>query len=59
AAVDRGWVLLELLRERASLEDVFVRLTTGDEAAGPDEDDAEPAGTAEGDRPESVEEVES
>jgi gliding motility-associated transport system ATP-binding protein len=28
AAVERGWVLLELARERASLEDLFVRLTT-------------------------------
>ena len=33
AAVDGGWVLLELARERASLEDIFVRLTTGDELA--------------------------
>jgi ABC-2 type transport system ATP-binding protein len=33
AAVERGWVLLELARERASLEDVFVRLTTRDTAA--------------------------
>lgn len=32
-AVDRGWVLLELAEDRASLEDVFVRLTTRDEAA--------------------------
>ena len=31
AAVAADWVLLELVRERASLEDVFVRLTTGDE----------------------------
>jgi ABC-2 type transport system ATP-binding protein len=30
AAVERGWVLLELTRERATLEDVFVRLTTRD-----------------------------
>ncbi len=34
AAVAGGWVLLELARERASLEDIFVRLTTGDEPAG-------------------------
>ena len=33
AAVERGWVLLELARERATLEDVFVRLTTHDTAA--------------------------
>jgi ABC-2 type transport system ATP-binding protein len=29
-AVARGWILLELVRDRASLEDVFVRLTTRD-----------------------------
>lgn len=28
AAVDHGWTLLELLERKASLEDVFVRLTT-------------------------------
>ncbi|HEY6321899.1 MAG TPA: ATP-binding cassette domain-containing protein [Thermoanaerobaculia bacterium] len=28
AAVERGWVLLELAQERPSLEEVFVRLTT-------------------------------
>jgi len=32
AAVQRGWVLLEMARERTSLEDVFVRLTTQDRA---------------------------
>lgn len=32
AVVERGWVLLELALERASLEDVFVRLTTRDAA---------------------------
>ena len=37
AAVERGWVLLELARERATLEDVFVRLTTHDTAQTPDE----------------------
>jgi ABC-2 type transport system ATP-binding protein len=30
-AVDRGWVLLGMTPERATLEDVFVRLTTSDE----------------------------
>jgi ABC-2 type transport system ATP-binding protein len=30
-AVDRGWVLVGLTPERASLEDVFVRLTTADD----------------------------
>ncbi|MFQ5527893.1 MAG: ATP-binding cassette domain-containing protein [Thermoanaerobaculia bacterium] len=29
-AVERGWTLLELSRTQASLEDVFVRLTTGE-----------------------------
>ncbi len=29
-AVERGWVLLELAEEKASLEDIFVRLTTQD-----------------------------
>jgi ABC-2 type transport system ATP-binding protein len=33
AAVELGWVLLGMAEERASLEDVFVRLTTYDEAA--------------------------
>ncbi len=32
AAVERGWVLLELTEEKASLEDVFVRLTGRDVA---------------------------
>ncbi|HBL30289.1 MAG TPA: hypothetical protein DD490_25935, partial [Acidobacteria bacterium] len=44
AAVERGWVLLEMTRERASLEDVFVRLTTHDTAASAaSEEDAAPA----------------
>jgi ABC-2 type transport system ATP-binding protein len=42
-AVERGWVLLELVEEKVSLEDIFVRLTTRDVAA-PDEPQAvEPA----------------
>ncbi len=32
-AVDRGWILLGLTPQRATLEDVFVRLTTADDAA--------------------------
>ncbi|HXT50389.1 MAG TPA: ABC transporter ATP-binding protein, partial [Thermoanaerobaculia bacterium] len=32
-AVERGWVLLELVEEKVSLEDIFVRLTTQDAAA--------------------------
>jgi ABC-2 type transport system ATP-binding protein len=34
AAVDNRWTLLELLRESASLEDVFRNLTTGDATPG-------------------------
>jgi len=34
AAVEKGWILLELMRDRASLEDVFVRLTTRDVTEG-------------------------
>jgi ABC-2 type transport system ATP-binding protein len=41
AAVERGWVLLELSEARASLEDVFVRLTTREPAA-----EAAPEGAA-------------
>jgi ABC-2 type transport system ATP-binding protein len=36
AAVARGWVLLELAEEKASFEDIFVRLTTGDAAHAAD-----------------------
>jgi ABC-2 type transport system ATP-binding protein len=32
-AVERGWVLLELVEEKVSLEDIFVRLTTQEPAA--------------------------
>ena len=40
-AVERGWVLLELVEEKASLEDVFVRLTSRDsEVAEPPEETA-------------------
>jgi ABC-2 type transport system ATP-binding protein len=46
AAVENGWTLLELTRDRASLEDVFVRLTTRDAAAAPAE--APPPGEAPG-----------
>ncbi len=34
SAVEHSWVLLELAAQKASLEDVFVRLTTHDVAAG-------------------------
>jgi ABC-2 type transport system ATP-binding protein len=40
-AVERGWVLLELAMERATLEDLFVRLTTHDVAAGQPENPEE------------------
>jgi len=39
-AVERGRVLVELTQEQASLEEVFVRLTTSDTAAPPAEADA-------------------
>ncbi len=39
AAVERGWVLLELAEDKASLEDVFVRLTNQDHA--PEDADSE------------------
>ena len=42
-AVERGWVLLELVEQKASLEDVFVRLTTRDAAAEATPEVAEPA----------------
>ena len=60
AVVDNGWVLLELLRERASLEDIFVRLTTGDEAAEVATDSGEGETVADGgEGPGSPEEVKS
>lgn len=37
-AVERSWILIELASERASLEDIFVRLTTRD----PEESGSEP-----------------
>jgi len=42
-AVERGWVLLELSEEKASLEEVFVQLTTHEDSGGPEahEDGAE------------------
>ena len=59
AAVAADWVLLELLRERASLEDIFVRLTTGDEAVAEEAEPSGdgPAGGAGEARPRSPEEV--
>lgn len=51
-AVERGWVLVELVTERVSLEDVFVHLTTREEPAvergdAPEPEEAEAAGGAE------------
>ena len=46
--VDNGWILLEMREERASLEDIFVRLTTQEQAA----DESPPAETPE-DEPEA------
>lgn len=46
-AVERGWVLLELAQEKATLEDVFVRLTTQSPVAV--ETEAEPAAPEEPD----------
>ena len=44
AAVEHGWVLLELAREHgATLEDIFVRLTTQDAAKGQTAEPAAPA----------------
>jgi ABC-2 type transport system ATP-binding protein len=37
-AVDRGWVLTTMAQARASLEDVFVRLTTRDEVTAGEEE---------------------
>jgi ABC-2 type transport system ATP-binding protein len=63
AAVERGWVLLELVRERgATLEDIFVRLTTHDAAAAPPGEPATPetaAGPGEQSAAASTEEVPS
>lgn len=39
-AVERGWVLLELVEVKASLEDIFVRLTTREDEEGSGEDSA-------------------
>jgi ABC-2 type transport system ATP-binding protein len=41
-AVERGWVLLELARGRASLEDLFVQLTTHDSAEEARAEETEP-----------------
>ena len=46
-AVERSWTLLELASERASLEDIFVRLVTSDRRdAAPEAGDAQLAGEA-------------
>ena len=48
AAVERDWVLLELSEEKASLEDVFVRLTSRDTDAATANAGAENAGAEDG-----------
>ena len=53
-AVERGWVLLELVEEKVSLEDIFVRLTTQDAAAAPERTDGGPE-TGNGSRSETPE----
>ena len=45
-AVERGWVLLELAEKKASLEDVFVRLTSRDAADSEPSDAALPEASA-------------
>lgn len=45
-AVERGWLLLELAEQKASLEDIFVRLTTRDVAEEPGEEPGEAAAAA-------------
>ena len=47
AAVERRWVLLELAMERASLEDVFVRLTTRDLPGQAEHGDEQPRAASE------------
>ncbi len=49
-AVERGWVLIELDQSKASLEDIFVRLTTRD-GAGRSGPLAESTGTQDGEVP--------
>lgn len=64
AAVERGWVLLELTEEKASLEDVFVRLTSrdadaSDESDTSDESEPESGPSEEVETPEEEQEVAS
>ncbi len=56
AVVERGWVLLALEQERASLEDVFVRLTTREEARDMEEPGSVEAERLVVDEPEGVDE---
>jgi ABC-2 type transport system ATP-binding protein len=56
AAVEQGWVLLEMTRERATLEDIFVRLTTHDVAAAASAGEETPAEVPPAPAPEPVEE---
>ena len=47
AAVENGWTLLELVEKKASLEDVFVRLTGNDNGQEPAPDAPNPCDTLE------------
>jgi len=47
-AVERGWVLLELQQSKASLEDIFVRLTTHESVSEALGDDVSGAGSGNG-----------
>lgn len=58
-AVARGWVLLELAEKKASLEDVFVRLTTRDAAPEAAIEDAVPAAASQPESEPKSEEVPS
>jgi gliding motility-associated transport system ATP-binding protein len=55
-AVDRGWVLLALGEEKASLEDIFVRLTTQEPATPAATAESEPAAPAAGEPPAPLDE---
>ena len=48
AAVENGWILLEMREERASLEDIFVRLTTQEDAGSRDLDEDSESTVSEG-----------
>ncbi len=59
AVVEQGWVLLEMVEEKASFEDVFVRLTRRDAAAEAGESAEEIEGATPGAEPEPTGGVEA